>query len=159
MRVLVRHASRFARDIVSFLSEPLPPEQEYESVAALRSALRRFAHATELITRAHGLTSQRYDLLVVIRGTSQVSGPTISELAQRLSLAPHSVTELVMRAEDAGLVRRTEDASDGRLTRVVLSREGDDRLSEAVAALRPERHRLLQLLAEVYAQARALTGA
>ncbi len=141
---------------MSALPEPLPPQQEYESVAALRSALRRFAHATELITRAHGLTAQRYDLLVIIRGTAEASGPTISQLAERLSLAPHSVTELVMRAEDAGLVRRTEDAHDGRLTRVILSPEGSDRLSQAVAALRPERARLLEMLAEVYAQARAL---
>jgi DNA-binding MarR family transcriptional regulator len=60
---------------------------EYENVAALRIALRRFLYETDHVTRAHQLTPQRYDLLVVIRATESAS-LSITELADRLSRSP-----------------------------------------------------------------------
>lgn len=132
-----------------------PTQGEYEAVAALRIALRRFLHETHRITQAHGLTPQRYDLLALIQGC-QSAGPSINELAQLLSLAPHSVTELVDRAEAAGLVRRLEDNHDRRIARSTLTSEGRKRFDAALVALRPERRLLLDLLAQVYAQAERL---
>ena len=132
-----------------------PSQDEYENVAALRIALRRFLHETHRITRAHGLTPQRYDLLVVIRG-SESGSLNITELAERLSLAPHSVTELVDRAEEIGLVQRADDRADRRVARVKLAPEGTKRLDRALIALRPERHALFELLGDVYEQAQRL---
>lgn len=132
-----------------------PSQLEYEAVAALRAALRRFLHETHRITRAHGLTAQRYDLLAVIRGSESAS-LTVSEVAASLSLAPHSATELVNRAERAGLVQRVQDERDRRASRVSLTATGEDRLAAAMTALRPERRLLLELLADVYAQAERL---
>jgi DNA-binding MarR family transcriptional regulator len=66
------------------------------------------------------------------------------------------VTELVDRAEEAGLVRRIGDRQDGRVARVELTRDGRKRLDRVMIALRPERRVLVQLLAEVYAQAERL---
>jgi DNA-binding MarR family transcriptional regulator len=128
---------------------------EYENVAAFRIALRRFLFETERVTQTHRLTPQRYDLLVVIRGSESAS-LSIRELAERLSLAPHSVTELVDRAEKVGLVRRAADKRDGRVARVQLTREGRRRLDRVLIALRPERRVLFQLLAEAYERAERL---
>jgi DNA-binding MarR family transcriptional regulator len=126
-----------------------PSQQEYEAVADLRIALRRFLHETARITHAHGLTPQRYDLLAVIRGSS-ANTLSISELADTLSLAPHSVTELVNRAAEMGLVRRVEDDDDRRVARVQLTPKGARRLDAAMVALRPEREALYTLLGDVY---------
>jgi DNA-binding MarR family transcriptional regulator len=73
----------------------------------------------------------------------------ISVLAERLSLAPNSVTELVDRAERAGLVERRPDEGDARATRVLVTAEGDARIGAAVAALDEQRRHLLDLLADV----------
>ena len=124
-------------------------------MAALRRALRRFLYETHRVTQAHGLTAQRYDLLAMIRG-SQSAALSIKELAEQLSLAPHSATELVNRAEEAGLVRRVADHHDRRVARVELTAEGRKRLDSALIALRPERRALLDLLRDVYEQAERL---
>ena len=121
-------------------------------MADLRVALRRFLHETARITRAGGLTPQRYDLLAVIRGSSS-SGLNITELANKLSLAPHSVSELVDRASELGLVRRVDDSDDRRVARVQLTPEGTRRLDAALVALRPEREALYALLGDVYQHA------
>jgi DNA-binding MarR family transcriptional regulator len=121
-----------------------PSHDEYETVASLRSALRRFLQAGEAVTRSHGLTPQRYDLLAIVKGGN--GAPSVSEIADRLALARHSATELVERAEQAGLVRRVADERDGRVTRVVLTAEGEKRLDAALIALREERRRLFELL-------------
>ena len=132
-----------------------PSQHDYESVAALRIALRRFLHETERVTQAHNLTPQRYDLLAVIRGSESAS-LSITDLAQRLSLAPHSVTELVDRAENAGLVCRSHDGHDRRIARVKLTPKGKKRLDRVLIALNPERQALFDLLAQVYTHAERL---
>lgn len=117
-------------------------------VADFRAALRRFLGETDDVSRVHGLTPTRYDVLVMIKAEGP-GGVTISGLAERLALAPNSVTELVDRAEHAGLVARGADDSDARATRVSLTAEGDARITAAVAALDSQRRLLLDLLADV----------
>jgi DNA-binding MarR family transcriptional regulator len=123
-------------------------EQDIAEVAAFRVALRRFLKETDEVCRANGLTPARYDLLVMVEAAGE-GGATISALAQRLSLAANSVTELVDRAAQAGLVARSVDAADARATRVALTPEGAARIQTAVGALNPQRRRLLDLLADV----------
>jgi DNA-binding MarR family transcriptional regulator len=133
---------------------------DYAAVAAFRSALRRFDQATSEITRRHGLTTRRYELLVMIHGAPGGSrNATVSELAERMHLALHTVTELVARTERAGLVRRSVDSADRRVTRVRLTHEGEARLGETAAALGPERQRLTRMLADVSQRARSFGGA
>lgn len=130
---------------------------DYRAIAEFRSALRGFDHATDEVTRQHGLTRRRYELLLMVAGAEDGSrSATISAIAARMHLAPHTATELVARAEQGGLVQRRGDPSDGRITRVHLTPHGEARLEEAAAALRPERERLTKLLGEVYRQAKHL---
>ncbi len=128
-----------------------PSQHDYEAVAAFRIALRRFLHETHQISRANGLTPQRYDLLLIIKG-SESGRLSITELAAQLSLAPHSVTELVDRAGETGLVRRVHDEDDRRVARVVVTAEGRKRLDRVLIALRPERQALFDLLGGAYTE-------
>lgn len=132
---------------------------EYQAVAEFRAALRRFGRVSDEIARKHGLTVRRYELLLMVASAADgLRGPTISQLAERMQLAPHTVTELVARAEQAGLVRRELDDADRRLSRIALTQEGEARLSETLTALRPERERVAEMLAEIYERARELSG-
>jgi DNA-binding MarR family transcriptional regulator len=142
------------------LARTRPPQQQlvdYREIADFRSALRRFDKATEEVTRRQGLTQRRYELLVMVAGAEDGSrSATISEIAARMHLAPQTATELVKRAEQVALVERCSDATDGRVTRVRLTKEGEHQLARAAAALRPERDRLTRLLGDVYRHARHL---
>ena len=79
------------------------------AVAEFRAALRRFLRSSERIARQSGLTPQRHLLLLMIKGARDGSErSTVTELADRLQLAQSTVTELVRRAEEAGLVAREQ---------------------------------------------------
>ena len=91
-------------------------QQDFEKLLEFRVALRRFERWSEDQARAAGLTHVQHQLLVAIKGHRQGQPPTIGDLASHLLLRPHSTVELVDRAEAAGLVERTPDADDGRVT-------------------------------------------
>jgi DNA-binding MarR family transcriptional regulator len=111
--------------------------------AEFRSALRRFLRRSERIARSSGLTPQRYLLLLMIKGAPDGSEQsTVTELAERLQLAQSTVTELVRRAEEVGLVQRETSALDGRVAHLRVTEEGERRLAHAVARLTGERDAL-----------------
>src|ERR687887_2602568 len=94
----------------------LPSAQEVASVAEFRAALRRFLRTSERNARAADLTPQRYLLLLMIKGARDHSErSTVTELSERLQLAQSTVTELVRRAEETGLVARQRSDLDGRI--------------------------------------------
>jgi len=125
------------------------------AVAEFRAALRSFLRHTERVARQSGLTPQRYLLLLMIRGAPDGSGQsTVTELARRLQLAQSTVTELVSRAEDSGLVQREQSGRDGRVAYLSLTPEGERRLSLSFTGLDVQR----QQLREAIDQLRPLTG-
>ena len=133
----------------------MPTEDAYYSAAELRGALRRFLRKSEAVARRHGLTTQRYELLLAVKtGRDGTARATLGELAERLALAPSSVTELVARSEALGLVRRQLDPSRRRVVFVAVTPEGDRRLRAAVAELEGERNALAEIVAKHAAGAR-----
>src|ERR1700741_4209567 len=108
------------------------PIQDVIAVAEFRAALRAFLRRTERIARQSGLTPQRYLLLLMIKGAPDGSErSTVTELAERLQLAQSTVTELVSRAEEAGLVAREQSQDDARVAHLRLTDEGERRLLNA----------------------------
>lgn len=122
-----------------------PSLWEFREAAELRGALRKFLRASERIAREEGLTPSRFLLLLMIKTTSG-GRSTVTELAERMQLTQSTVTELVTRAEAAGLVRRTKSEQDARVFWLELTQVGEERLGRAVARNGPERHRLLELI-------------
>ena len=124
-----------------------PTDGEYDAAATLREALRRFARRTELETRARGLTPRAYQLLLMVKTGRRVRGrASLAELEERLQLGKSTITELVLRNEDAGLVQRELDPTRRRAISVRLTPAGERRLADLVAALGDDRKHLLELL-------------
>ena len=123
---------------------------EFEQAAAFRASLRRFHRVSEDAARRGGLTPRRHLLLLMIKGSpGGTERSTVSELCERMQLAQSTVTELVQRAEEAGLVRRAPAQDDGRIAYLTLTPEGERRLAAVHEQLRPEREALVKLLREV----------
>src|SRR5256885_14311024 len=120
------------------------------AVAEFRAGLRQFLRRSERIAREAGLTPQRYLLLLMIKGAPDGSGQsTVTELSERLQLAQSTVTELVRRAEETGLVAREQSASDGRVAHLRLTPEGDRRLMKAFTSNEQERQELRAAIAHI----------
>jgi DNA-binding MarR family transcriptional regulator len=116
------------------------PVEDVVRVAEFRAALRQFLRRSERTARSSGLTPQRHLLLLMIKGAPDLSQQsTVTELADRLQLAQSTVTELVRRAEEAGLVEREQSANDARVAHLRLSDEGERRLASAFTNLARER--------------------
>src|SRR4029078_9513780 len=90
-----------------------PSIPDFREAAELRAALRKFLRASERVAREEGLTPSRFMLLLMIK-TSEGGRSTVTELAERMQLTQSTVTELVTRAETAGLVHRTQSEQDAR---------------------------------------------
>jgi DNA-binding MarR family transcriptional regulator len=118
------------------------------ATADFRAALRQFLRRSERVARRAGLTPQRYLLLLMIKGAPDGSEQsTVTELADRLQLAQSSVTELVSRAEEAGLVEREQSHEDGRVAHLRLTPEGERRLMQSFTQLETERVQLRDAVA------------
>jgi DNA-binding MarR family transcriptional regulator len=119
-------------------------------VAEFREALRRFLRQSERVARQSGLTPQRHLLLLMIKGAPDGSEQsTVTELADRLQLAQSTVTELVSRAEEAGLVERTQSQTDARVAHLRLTPEGERRLERSFTGLGTERAQLRDAFAHL----------
>src|SRR4051812_25390033 len=118
---------------------------DIREAAELRASLRKFLRASERVAREEGLTPSRYLLLLMIQSADDGKS-TVTELADRMQLTQSTVTELVTRAETAGLVSRRQSAEDARVFWLELTDEGQARLARAVERNGAERNRLIQLL-------------
>jgi DNA-binding MarR family transcriptional regulator len=126
---------------------PPPTADDFGSAAELRAALRRFLHRSEEVTRLHGLTEQRYQLLLQVKALGPAA--TVTRLVEPLQIGQSAVTQLVNRAEQLGLLFRLRATGDARVSRLLLTEEGETRLRAAFEDLRGERERLLELVSEL----------
>lgn len=125
---------------------PIDTAQAIEA-AALRGALRAFLRTSELAAQASELTPQRHLLLLMIKGAPDGSErATVTQLAERLRLAQTTVTDLVSRAEDVGLVEREQSATDARVSLLRLTAEGERRLARTFRAHETDRDELRAIL-------------
>jgi DNA-binding MarR family transcriptional regulator len=127
---------------------------ELRAAARFRSELRRFLGRSEAQAARLGLTPQRYDLLLQLKAAPD-GHSTVTELASLLQLRQTAVTELVKRAEEAGLVQRRRSERDRRMYLLELTEEGDRRVTEVFDALRAERVAFARAFEELSARFRA----
>jgi DNA-binding MarR family transcriptional regulator len=143
-----RRTQRSARSDAQPLAGPAEGDTltklDYERLAELRHALRRFSRHTELEARHLGISPQQYVLLLAIKGFPGRDWANITELAERLQVRHNAVIGLVNRAEARGLVVRVQDAdrSDRRVVQIRLTEMGERTLQVMAEALRSERARV-----------------
>jgi DNA-binding MarR family transcriptional regulator len=116
---------------------------DFRRAAALRLAVKRFQSATQGVVRGCGLTAMQYLLLLVIAGTDPRDRLTRSQLAAALEVAPSTFSELLDRAERAGLVARVVAEHDARVSYVEATDKGHRCLMQAFTELRDEREALV----------------
>jgi DNA-binding MarR family transcriptional regulator len=121
------------------------PTNDYAAAARFRTALRRFMRESETASRAAGVTPQQYLLLLQV-AASEDGTATVTELVKRLVLTQSTVTELVQRAEAAGLLERRSAAHDARVVHLSLSERGEAILDAVHGTLKGERARLRKML-------------
>jgi DNA-binding MarR family transcriptional regulator len=127
-------------------------------IAEFRACLRAFLRHSEHVARHWDLTPQRYALLLAIKGAPDGAEQlTVSEVADRLQLSRNSVTELVNRAEEIGLVRRTQADHDQRVVYLTLTPEGERRLMGALVENEGARRDLARVFDAVARSFRAAT--
>ena len=117
----------------------------YQDAATFRAELRRFLRRSEDCSRAVGITPRQHLLLLQIAGAPGGT-TTVSDLVSTLSLTQSAVTELVQRAELAGLVERTPSREDGRVVHLSLTPLGSEKLAAVHTALGPERAQLRRVV-------------
>lgn len=125
-------------------------DEEYRVLADFRFALRRFTAFSEAQAVSTGLSPQQHQALLAIRG-SRTAAMTIGELAERLALKPHTISELIDRMATAGLVERARSAADRRCVTVVITPRGADLLETLSAAHRSELRQLRPMLVDLLA--------
>lgn len=122
----------------------------YRSAAQFRQALRHFDARTEDVCGRHGLTTDQYILLLMIRGIEEENElASVTELARRLNLAHNGVAERLCRAETTGLVRRERADHDGRVTLIRVTPDGDKRLRAAFGDLGEEFDHLMDIFDQI----------
>ena len=125
-------------------------------------ALRRIIRATDLhskqLAREVGLTTPQ---VVVLQAISDLGEVTTGLLSRRVSLSQGTVTTILDRLEDRGLVERYRSLADRRIVHSRLTRRGravlrrappllHERFTEAFRRLSPARQqRILATLGEV----------
>lgn len=120
--------------------------ERYAEIASFRVALRRFERASDRAAKQCGLTPRRYLMLLLIAARPVDDPATVSTLTRDMALAQSSVTDLVARAVDGGLIVRSTDEADGRVSHLRLTPEAERRLGCAVDRLSDERAELRERL-------------
>jgi len=86
---------------------------------------------------AHGITSQQYNVLRILRGAGPGGLPTLDIIERMIEQAP-GITRLLDRLEAKKLVRRERPSDNRRQVFCYVSRGGLDLLDELEAPLREQ---------------------
>ena len=113
-------------------------QTDYETLAAFRRALRRFASFSTEAAHKAGLTTQQHQALLAIKGCPAGARMSVGRLAEDLLLAPHTTAELVARLEAADLVTKVTDPTDRRRAVLSLTRHAETILRELTLVHRQE---------------------
>jgi len=116
-------------------------------------------HQVNRVMKEFELTFARYEVLAWL-GTDPESSLALSWISKTLRIPPATVTNLIDRLEEDGLVRRVPHPTDARTTLAVITDRGRRRADDATLALNErvyeqiglsarERDQLIELLAKL----------
>jgi DNA-binding MarR family transcriptional regulator len=103
------------------MSEQAQQVEDWELLAQLSQTYRNLSKAFMDQIAMHSAQAKALCKLFVQDGMTQ------SEIAQQLSVQGATVTDMLQRMEEAGLVSRQRDSTDNRLVRVYLTDAGREK--------------------------------
>lgn len=122
------------------------PELDVSSIAVVG----RMSRITAVLERSmaetfatHGLQAGWYDVLATLRRAGGACELTPSALLDTMMLTSGAITKRIQRMEEAGLVARRVDPSDGRGVLVRITAEGHARLDASSVDHLANQRRLL----------------
>ncbi len=122
----------------------LPSRQQEAVFSILRTTdyLRRFCSS---VFEQHGITSQQYNVLRILRGVGTGGLPTL-DIAERMIEQTPGITRLVDRLEAKKLVRRERPSDDRRQVLCYVTKAGLDLLSELDTPMKNQANEALRML-------------
>jgi DNA-binding MarR family transcriptional regulator len=147
-------------------AERYPDVQGFSGLVSLIRAYSVAVRSIELVLRPLGLNLSRYEVLLLLSFTRAGRLPTM-RLRDLLMVHGSSVTYLVDKLEEAGLVERRQEPADGRVSLVCITDRGRALVDQASAGLADtgfgalaglDAERAAELI-RTLAQVRAATGA
>ena len=109
-------------------SRTLPQRRHLKSIRLLARCYQAFERMSGRHVRELGLTPAQFDIVATLGNTP---GMSFRELGERTLITKGTLTGVVDRLEERGVVRRAPSPDDGRSTLVCLTPEGE-RLFEKV---------------------------
>ncbi len=104
------------------------------AVTSLMRAQQLVIGRLDALLRPHGLSFARYEALVLLVFSSRGSLP-LGKMGERLQVHPTSVTSIVRRLEESGLLERRPHPDDGRAVLAEITAAGRDVVERATAEL------------------------
>jgi DNA-binding MarR family transcriptional regulator len=126
-------------------------DEDYRTLAAVRAAIRGFAHFTEKVAQGAGLTPQQHQVLVALRAAEN-GELSIGDLADKLLLRHHSVSGLADRLEALQLVDRQRSRDDRRVVVLRLTDKARELMASLSRTHRDELRRIRPLLISLLSQ-------
>ena len=135
-----------------------PREIEDDIVAAIRRIIRAIDLQSRRLTERYKLTGPQ---LVTLREAERLVSPTTSALARAVHLSQPTVTGILNRLEQRGLVQRVRSSDDRRSVEIRVTEAGGELLDETPSLLQDrfrselkrldewERHGLLSALQRI----------
>jgi MarR family transcriptional regulator, 2-MHQ and catechol-resistance regulon repressor len=97
-------------------------ERYLPSIRLLAECYQRFEQLSSNHVRTLGLTPSQFDIIATLGNTP---GMTFKELGEKTLITKGTLTGIVDRLEDKGLVKRVEQVEDRRCTIVKLTPRGE----------------------------------
>ena len=129
-------------------------EKHREITQNLMNAFFRFRHLHRHGRPMHGLKHSEMRILLNVKRKNDETGKgiRISDLSRIMHVTSPTVTQLINRLEEKGLVQRKNDPNDRRYIRVVLTAQGEAILKQGADAFFANFSRLVNHLGEEKSQ-------
>lgn len=116
------------------------------AIAHGRYVMRHILHLLDEQAVAAGLQPLTHQTLLQVFGADEPL--SVSELAERLAVAPALMSRMVRRLEEDGLVERVRSSDDKRVTRVWATTDGIERLRSIDLEVHLQVHQFHRKLSE-----------
>ena len=112
------------------------PRDQFDAVLiAIRRIIRAIDLQSRKLVQSHGLTGPQ---ALILKEVNRNQGLTAGELALKVSLSQATITDIVKRLEQRGLLARARSQQDRRRTIIRLTPEGEKRVAQSPPLLQEE---------------------